>query len=67
MKQQDSLTKKISEITAKIQTEYPELIKYLDEIPRNFHSTGNGKVSQKALQDYLNSLNDLLKTYAKEH
>ena len=67
MQQQDDLSKEIFSTTAKIQEEYPELIKYLDEIPRNFHLTKNEGVSQKALKDYLNYLNNLLKTYAKEH
>jgi hypothetical protein len=65
MQNQDDLTKKIATTTAKIQTKHPELIKYLDEIPRNFNITSNDEVSQKGLKDYLESLNDILKKYAK--
>jgi len=53
--------------TIKIQEEFPELIKYLDKIPRKFHSNTEKGVSHKALKDYLDSLNNLLETYAKEH
>lgn len=67
MEHQDDLSRKIFLATEKIQEEFPELIKYLDEIPRNFQSNTNKGVSQKALKDYLDSLNDLLETYAKEH
>ena len=67
MQHQDELSKKIFLTTVKIQREFPELIKYLDEIPRNFQSNTEKDVSHKALKDYLDSLNDLLETYAKEH
>ena len=53
--------------TLKIQEEYPELIKYINEIPRNLQSNTEKGVSHKALKDYLDSLNNLLETYAKEH
>lgn len=67
MQHQDELSEKIFSTTVKIQEEFPELIKYLDEIPRNFQSNTEKGVSHKALKDYLDSLNDLLETYAKEH
>ncbi len=41
-------------------------MKYLDEIPINLLNTEKD-VSQKDLKDYLDSINDLLKTYAKDH
>ncbi|MFN0728395.1 hypothetical protein [Polaribacter gochangensis] len=64
--QSSSLSKKIFLTTEKIQEEFPELMKYLDEIPINLLNTEKG-VSQKDLKDYLDSINDLLKTYAKDH
>ncbi len=51
----------------KIQEDFPELIKYLDEIPRNSQSNTEKGVSHKALKDYLDSLNNLLETYAIKH
>lgn len=67
MKHHDDLNEKIFLITVKIKEEFPELIKYLGEIPRNSQSNSKEGVSTKALKDYLDSLNDLLETYAKEH
>lgn len=67
MKSQKNLNDIIFLTTIKIQEEFPELTKYLDEMPEHFLSiTGKG-IHNKELKDYLESLNNLLKTYAKEH
>ena len=67
MESQNELNETILLTTLKIQEEFPELTKYLDEIPRNFQSNTEKGVNNKALKDYLDSLIDLLETYAKEH
>lgn len=67
MESKSTLNENIRLTTLKIQEEFPELIKYIDEIPRNLHLNTKKSVSKKALKDYLNSLNNLLETYAKEH
>jgi len=67
MQQQNDFNEKIFLTTLKIQEEFPELIKYMNEIPRNFQSNTKKGVSHKSLKDYLDSLNNLLETYAKEH
>lgn len=67
MDAQDDLTKQIFLITQKIQEEYPELIKYLDEIPRKVQFNAENSVNKTGLKDYLDSLNKLLDTYTKEH
>ena len=64
---QNDLNDNIRLITLKIQEEYPELIKYLNEIPRNHLSNGEKGINNKELKGYLDSLNNLLETYAKEH
>lgn len=64
MESQNDLNDNIRLTTLKIKEEYPELIKYINEIPRNFIFK---KVNKKALKDYLDSLNKILETYAKEH
>ncbi|GAA3560714.1 hypothetical protein [Snuella lapsa] len=67
MESQKSLNDIIILRIIKIQEEFPELTKYLDEMPERFLSiTGKG-INNKELKDYLESLNDLLETYAKEH
>ena len=67
MESQNDLNDNIRLTTLKIQEEYPELIKYMNEIPRNFLSNVGKGVNNKALKDYLDSLNAILETYAKEH
>ena len=67
MKSQIDLNNNIRSTTLKIQEEYPELIKYLDEIPRNFQSKEEKGIDNIELKSYLDSLNNLLETYAEKH
>ena len=67
MKPEAILIDEIMEATAKIRKDYPELIKFLDESPQSLPDGSNQDVNLKALNDYLNSLNDLMENYAKEH
>ena len=67
MESQNDLNDNIRLTTLKIQEEYPELIKYMNEIPRSFLSSTEKGVNNKELKGYLDSLNNLLETYAKEH
>ena len=62
MQHQDDLSENIFIVTLKIQEEFPELIKYIDEIPRNLQLNAEKFVSKKALKDYLDYLNNLLET-----
>lgn len=63
----DELDRDILVITSKIQKEYPELMKYLEEIPTNFSATNSEGVNRDNLLDYYNTLNELLKSYSKGH
>jgi len=67
MESQNDLNENIRLTTLKIQEEYPELIKYMNEIPRSFLSSTEKGVNNKELKGYLDSLNNLLETYAEEH
>lgn len=67
MKSQNDLNEEILAITVKIKTEFPELIRYLNEMPENFLSIDHKGVYNKELKDYLDSLNQLIEAYSKEH
>tara|TARA_R110001632_G_scaffold84909_3_gene186900 strand:- start:989 stop:1192 length:204 start_codon:yes stop_codon:yes gene_type:complete len=67
MQSNNDLNTNIRLTTLKIQEEYPELVKYLNEIPRNFLSNTDKGINNKELKGYLDSLNNLIETYAKEH
>tara|TARA_R110002049_G_scaffold248695_12_gene423201 strand:- start:23 stop:226 length:204 start_codon:yes stop_codon:yes gene_type:complete len=67
MESKNDLNDNIRLTTLKIQEEYPELIKYMNEIPINLLSNTEKGVTNKELKGYLDSLNNLIETYAKEH
>ncbi|MCF8254870.1 MAG: hypothetical protein K9H61_12475 [Bacteroidia bacterium] len=67
MKTKAELEKDILQITLKIYSEFPELSKYIDEMPDK--SSGNEKdgMELKSYKAYSQSLQQLLKEYAKTH
>jgi hypothetical protein len=64
MKTENEIEEAILKITMKIKTEYPELSKYLEEMPVTIPDTKNPEMNIKILQDYYNSLESLLKKYS---
>ena len=67
MKSKNDLNDNIRLTTLKIQEEYPELIKYMNEIPVNFLSNSERGITNNELKGYLDYLNNLIEKYAKEH
>ena len=63
MKSAQELLTEISTLTRKIETEHPEVYKHLDEMPVTLPSTKNPNVDTKSLENYLQSLKDLIKKY----
>ncbi|MFE3872463.1 hypothetical protein ACFX5F_14650 [Flavobacterium sp. ZS1P70] len=63
MKTETEIEDAILKITMKIKTDYPELSKYLDEMPTTIPDVKNPEINIKILQDYYNSLESLLKKY----
>ena len=66
MESKNNLNDDIRLTTLKIQ-DYPELIKYINEIPSDLLSELEKGVNNKTLKGYLDSLNTLIETYAKAH
>ncbi len=64
MKTENEIEEAILKITMKIKTEYPELSKYLEEMPVTIPDTKNPEMNIKTLQDYYNSLDSILKKYS---
>jgi hypothetical protein len=67
MKTVKELLSEISNLIRKIETDYPDLYKYLDENPVTIPNMQHPKVSTEELQNYLNTLNDLINKYKKNH
>lgn len=61
------LYRKILAITMLIEEKYPELTKYLSEMPDTIPNESHPSIDEKALQDYYISLCDILTDYEIEH
>ena len=53
---EEIITKKIMDITVEIQEKYPELIKYLNEMPITNPDEKDPEINEKNLVDYFESL-----------
>lgn len=61
------LEKAIIHLTMKIELEYPELSKYIEEMPVRF-SVGESKTEiDTTMMDYKNSLIEVMREYSKSH
>lgn len=67
MKTENQINENIIKITATIRNEFPELIKYLNEMPITIPDVQNPEITVKILEDYFDSLMDLLRKYAPNH
>jgi len=65
MKTTQKILTEIATLTRKIETDYPELYKYLDESPMTIPGQKNPNVDSKALENYLQTLKDMLNRYKK--
>lgn len=61
------LNSKILKITLKINDQYPELSKYLEEMPVTIPVDKKPEITLTNLNTYYESLNVLLNKYIKEH
>jgi len=61
-----TLLNKISELTRDIETNYPELYQFLDENPITIPNMSAPKIDPKELENYYNSLKDLLEKHKRK-
>ena len=67
MKTKAEIIQDIFNITEKIQNEYPELLKYLEEMPNYSSEYESETVNHDNSQEYYNSLVDLVARYSRTH
>jgi hypothetical protein len=67
MKTEIELNKDIINITKKITDLYPELIKFISEMPLHISYKKNSEHDLNNLKDYYNSLESLLVKYSTTH
>jgi len=61
------LNEDILRITLKIKEQYPELLKYLDELAEGLPDEKDPEISLRNLKTYYESLNSMLNKYVLEH
>jgi len=64
MKTQNEINKDILKVTMKIQAEYPELSEYLIEMPVTIPDQAEPHINTKTLQEYCDSLNQMVNKYS---
>ncbi len=67
MKTETELNENILKITMTIRNEFPELMKFLNEMPETIPNEESPEINKKILQEYFNSLLDILRKYAPNH
>ncbi len=67
MKTLRELLTDITNLTTNIETNYPELYKFLGEMPITIPSTDHPDINIAIMQDYLSSLKQLLKHHLETH
>ena len=67
MKTEKELETAILDITMKIKEQFPELSKYILEMPDTIPNIENPDMNRKVLQDYYDSLEIMLKDFMENH
>lgn len=67
MKKKSEIEQDIVTITMKINRDFPELSKYINEMPIKASKTVDNEMDVKSLLDYCRSLQYLISEYAKTH
>jgi DNA repair ATPase RecN len=63
----NNLTSSIFKITNKMDSDFPELLKYINELPEQLTSQKKKDINCSDLEDYLDSLKQLMTQYAQQH
>ena len=67
MNTEEQWNKAILDMTLKINAEFPELSKYISEMPVTIPDSADPQINIKNLKEYHNSLETLLKKYTNNH
>ncbi len=67
MKTEMDWNQDILRITMEIDQKFPELTKYINEIPVKIPEKDNKRINTKNLEDYYFSLVDIVNNYSKTH
>lgn len=62
-----NLLQEITALTLEIETNYPELYRYLDENPLTLPVSSHPHIDKAVLQEYLEGLRELLRHHLETH
>ena len=57
----------ITQLTNNIETNYPELYRFIDENPMTIPSSNHPQITKEIMEDYLGSLKQILKKHLETH
>ncbi|WP_179338454.1 hypothetical protein [Winogradskyella ludwigii] len=66
MKNLHNILTQITALTSNIETNYPELYRSLDENPMTLPVSKHPHIDKKVMEEYLESLTDVLNQYVEE-
>ena len=61
------IIREINELTLRIEFKFPELYRHLDENPIKMQKSDSGEMEPKVLNEYLQSLKELVNRYQQSH
>lgn len=67
MKDLHNILREITQLTTNIETNYPELYRSLDENPMTLPVSKHPHIDKKVMQEYLESLKQLLRHHLETH
>ena len=67
MKEIKTLLQESIDLTCEIETNYPELYRYLDENPLTLPVSSHPHIDKAVLQEYLQALRELLQHHLETH
>lgn len=67
MKNLQGILNEITQLTSTIESNYPWLYRTLDENPMTIPTTDHPQIDKKVMQEYLESLKQLLKHHLESH
>ena len=57
----------VTQLTTNIETNYPELYRFLDENPLTIPAVNHPHIDKQIMEEYLNSLKQLIKHHLETH
>jgi hypothetical protein len=67
MSKEEKLNANILKVTNTIRNEFPELLKFLNEMPETIPAVESPEINIQVLENYYESLRTILRRYAPDH